>query len=252
MTGGVEIAKSGRVQILRFSRPDKKNAITGAMYEALAGCLEAGEADTGIAAHLFCGSNGIFTAGNDIGDFLATAQGTGGLGAGVLRFLKLLVEVQKPLIAAVDGKAVGVGTTMLLHCDLVYASPTASFSTPFLDLGLIPEAASSLLMPRLMGPQWAFEMLALGAAFPAERALSAGFVNAVLPADRLEAVALEAAHRLAAKPPEALAIARRLLRGSQEAILTRIDEEAALFKARLSSPEARQAFQNFFEKRRPA
>ena len=251
MIAEVEVSRAGPVQVLRFARPEKKNALTGPMYGALCDAIEAGDASSEIAAHVFCGSGGVFCAGNDIGDFLKTAKGSGGLGEDVLRFIRLLPQVRKPMIAAVDGKAVGVGTTMLFHCDLVYATPGATFSTPFLDLGLIPEAASSLLMPRVMGPHRAFEMLALGEVFNAERAREAGFVNAIVVADEVEATAIAAAQRLSAKPPEALAIARCLMRGSPSDILARTEEEAAAFKLRLSSPEAREAFQAFFEKRPP-
>ncbi len=251
MIAEIEVSRAGPVQVLRLARPDKKNALTGPMYRALCDALEAGDASSEIAAHVFCGSGGVFCAGNDIGDFLATAKGSGGLGEDVLRFIHLLPQVKKPMIAAVDGKAVGVGTTMLFHCDLVYATPNATFSTPFLDLGLIPEAASSLLMPRVMGPQRAFEMLALGEVFSAERAREAGFVNGIVAAGDVEAAAIAAAQRLSAKPPEALAIARRLIRGSQAEVLARTGEEANAFKIRLASPEAREAFQAFFEKRPP-
>lgn len=251
MIAEIEVSRAGPVQVLRLARPEKKNALTGPMYRALCDGLEAGDASSEIAAHVFCGSGGVFCAGNDIGDFLATAKGSGGLGEDVLRFIHLLPQVRKPMIAAVDGKAVGVGTTMLFHCDLVYATPKATFSTPFLDLGLIPEAASSLLMPRVMGPQRAFEMLALGEVFSAERAREAGFVNGIVAADEVEAAAIAAAQRLSAKPPEALAIARRLMRGSPAEVLARTDEEANAFKQRLASPEAREAFQAFFEKRPP-
>ncbi len=251
ITGEIGVTREGPVQVLRLVRPEKKNALTGPMYRVLSDALEAGDASDEIAAHVFCGSGGVFCAGNDIGDFLATAKGSGGLGEDVLRFIRLLPRVQKPLIAAVDGKAVGIGTTMLFHCDLVYATQAASFSTPFLELGLIPEAASSLLMPRVMGPQRAFEMLVLGETFSAERARDAGFVNAIVPDVELEPTALAAAQRLAAKPPEALAIARRLMRGAVSDIVARTNEEADAFKQRLTSPEALEAFQAFFEKRPP-
>ena len=155
------------------------------------------------------------------------------------------------MIAAVDGLAIGVGTTMLLHCDLVYASPGASFRTPFLDLGILPEAASSLLMPRRMGHVRAFEMLALGAPYSAEQAREAGLINAIVQPDKLEATALDAGRRLASKPPEALALARKLMRGDPVEIIARIDAEIVEFADRLASPEAKEAFQAFLEKRAP-
>ncbi len=145
----------------------------------------------------------------------------------MLRFIRLLPVIRKPLIAAVDGNAIGIGTTMLFHCDLVYATPGATFATPFLDLGLIPEAASSLLMPQRMGYARAFAMLALGDPISADDAVAAGFVNAVVPAGDLRATALDAARQLAEKPPEALALARRLMRGDPAEVLKRIDEEVA-------------------------
>lgn len=251
MTSEIAVWREGAAQILRITRPEKKNALTGAMYGALADALEAGDADDTIAAHIITGSDGIFTAGNDIGDFLATARGTGSLDRNVLRFIRLLPVIKKPLIAAVDGNAIGIGTTLLFHCDLVYAAPDATFATPFLDLGVVPEAASSLLMPARMGYVRAFAMLALGDPISADDAVAAGFVNAVVPANDLEGVALDAAKRLAAKPPEALAIARRLMRGDTDKILSRMDEEVVAFRERLRSPEAIEAFTAFFEKRPP-
>ncbi len=251
MTSEIVIWREGAVQILRIARPEKKNALTGAMYGALADAIEAGDADDAIAAHIITGSDGVFTAGNDIRDFLATAQGSGGLDRSVVRFIRLLPVVKKPLIAAVDGNAIGIGTTMLFHCDLVYAAPDATFATPFLDLGLIPEAASSLLMPRRMGYVRAFAMLALGDPLSADDAVAAGFVNAIVPASDIEAAAFGAAKRLAQKPPEALALARRLMRGDPAEILARMDEEVAAFRERLRSPEAIEAFTAFSEKRPP-
>ncbi|MBS0234110.1 MAG: crotonase/enoyl-CoA hydratase family protein [Proteobacteria bacterium] len=251
MTSEIAIWRDGPVQILRMARPSKKNALTGAMYAALCDALEVADADETIAAHVITGSDGVFTAGNDIGDFLATARGAGDLGKDVLRFIRLLPVIKKPLIAAVDGNAIGIGTTMLFHCDLVYAAPDATFATPFLDLGVVPEAASSLLMPRRMGYVRAFAMLALGDPISADEAVAAGFVNAVIPANDLDATAIDAAKRLALKPPEALAIARQLMRGDPAEILARTDEEVAAFRQRLRSPEALEAFTAFIEKRPP-
>jgi len=251
MISEIAIWRDGPVQILRMARSKKKNALTGAMYTALSDALEAGDADETIAAHVITGSDGVFTAGNDIADFLATARGTGDLGKDVLRFIWLLPVIKKPLIAAVDGNAIGIGTTMLFHCDLVYAAPDATFATPFLDLGVVPEAASSLLMPRRMGYVRAFAMLALGDPISADEAVAAGFVNAVVPANDLDATAIDAAKRLAMKPPEALAIARQLMRGDPAEILSRTDEEVVAFRQRLRSPEAIEAFTAFIEKRPP-
>jgi enoyl-CoA hydratase/carnithine racemase len=252
MTEEVAMWRSDGVQLLRLARPEKKNALTGAMYAALSDAIEAGDADASVAAHVITGSGDVFTAGNDLGDFLATARGTGDLAGDVLRFVRLLPVIRKPLIAAVNGDAIGIGTTLLFHCDLVYATPNATFATPFLDLGLVPEAASSLLMPMRMGYARAFEMLVLGETFTAESAVAAGFVNKVVESAHLERIALDAARRLAEKPPEALAIARRLMRGDPASILARTDAEIVFFRERLTSPEAIKAFTAFLEKRSPA
>lgn len=247
----LSIVRAHGVQVIRLTRAAKKNALTGAMYAAMTDALQRGDADPDVAAHAFLGSEGVFSAGNDIADFLATSRGVGGLGPDVLHFIRLLPRVQKPMLAGVDGPAVGIGTTLLFHCDLVYATPAASFSTPFLDLGLVPEAGSSLLMPARMGYARAFEMLVLGDGFSAERALAAGFVNQLVAADALEQTVMTAGRRLAAKPPEALAEARRLMRGDTTALSERVDIEAKAFRERLRSPEAAEAFQAFLEKRKP-
>ena len=233
MTSEVTISQAGRVQILRLTRPDKKNALTRPMYRALCDAIEAGDVDPGVAAHVLMGSGGVFSAGNDIKDFLAAGSSTNGDVDEVLRFIRKLPLIKKPLIAAVEGIAIGIGTTLLFHCDLVYATPDATFATPFLDLGLVPEAGSSLLMPRLMGHQRAFEMLVMGDTFTAERAREAGFVNAIVAPADLERTAMLSAQRLAAKPPEALALARKMLRGTAAEISSRINEEAAVFEQRL-------------------
>ncbi len=251
MSTGVEIAVVDGIQVIRFARPEKKNALTGATYTAITAALAAGDADADIAAHLFVGSNGVFTAGNDIGDFLASAKGAQGLSGPVLGFLRALPAVKKPMIAAVDGLAVGIGTTLMFHCDLVYATPGASFRTPFVDLGLVPEAGSSLLAPRVMGHVRAFELLVLGQPFSGEDARAAGFVNAVVAAEDLEAIAMSAAHKLARKPPDALAAARKLLRADSDDVARAIEAEVRVFAERMQSPEAKEAFTAFMEKRAP-
>ncbi len=251
MTPDLDVATADGLQTIRFTRPGKKNSLTQAMYTAMAEALSRGDAEPAVVAHLFIGSGGVFSAGNDIGEFLEAARRGVGITGPVLEFIRALPRVEKPLIAAVDGVAIGIGTTMLLHFDLVYATPEARFSTPFLDLGLLPEAGSSLLAPLRMGRVRAFELLVLGEVFPAERAREAGLVNAVVPASELEATARKAAARLAAKPPAALAMARRMLRGDVPAIAERIEEEARAFEGRVSSPEAREAFAAFLEKRPP-
>jgi enoyl-CoA hydratase/carnithine racemase len=239
------------VQTLRLTRASKKNALTAGMYAGLEKALVEGDKNPAVAVHLLIGSGGSFSAGSDIAEFVERAKGKSELSGPILDFIRRLPLVEKPVIAAVHGLAVGVGTTVLFHCDLVYATPQSTFKTPFLDLGLVPEAGSSLLAPQLMGYARAFELLALGETFSAERAMAAGFVNAVVPETELEQTALKAAIRLARKPPEALALCRRLMRGNPAAISAAIEEEARIFAARLSSPEAREAFAAFLEKRAP-
>jgi enoyl-CoA hydratase/carnithine racemase len=256
MTQEIEIKVADGVQVMRFTRADKKNAFTGPMYNAMSEALDAAETNDAIACHVFIGSGGIFSAGNDINDFMrraqATASGDGkGIPAPSLDFIRRLPKVGKPMIAAVDGLAIGVGTTMLLHCDLVYATPAASLRTPFLDLGLIQEAGSSITAPAHMGYPRAFELICLGEPFGAERALQAGLINAIVPAAELEATALKAARRLAAKPRQALMASRRLLRRNHADISAIIEEEAKAYQSLMASPEAREAFMAFLEKRPP-
>jgi enoyl-CoA hydratase/carnithine racemase len=246
----IGISRVDGIQVLRLNRPAKKNALTAAMYAELVDALISGDSASDVSVHVILGTDGVFSAGNDLHDFLRTADGSAGLGDDVLRFIRLLPLVGKPLVAGVDGFAIGIGTTMLLHCDLVYATERAQFSTPFLNLGLVPEAASSLLMPARMGYARAFEMLALGNTFSAQQAREAGLVNAVVHSYELEAAVMDAARRLAAKPTEALAAARRLMRGDVAAILKRMDEEAEAFKERLASPEAKVAVAAFLNKSR--
>ena len=256
MTKEIEIRIEDGVQVIRFLRADKKNAFTGPMYSAMSEAIDASEKNDAIACHVFIGSGGVFSAGNDISDFLrpapATASGDGkGIPAPSLDFIRRLPKVTKPMIAAVDGLAIGIGTTLLLHCDLVYATPAASLRTPFLDLGLIQEAGSSITAQTRMGYPRAFEMICLGEPFSAERALQAGIINAVVPADQVEAPATKAAKRLAAKPRQALMTSRRLLRQNHEAISGMIDQEAKAYQTLMTSPEAREAFTAFLEKRPP-
>jgi enoyl-CoA hydratase/carnithine racemase len=249
----IDISIADEIQIIRFTRPDKKNAFTGSMYDAMSEALDRAEKDDGIIASVFIGSGGIFNAGNDINDFIRRSKTGGGDGIPTpsLSFIRRLPKVTKPMIAAVDGLAIGIGTTMLFHCDLVYASPTASLRTPFLDLGLVPEAASSLTAVMRMGNARAFELLCLGEPFNAERGKEAGIINAIVPADQLEATAMKAARRLASKPRAALLAARRLMRGDPSALSAQIEAESEVFKQCMSSPEAQEAFAAFFEKRPP-
>jgi enoyl-CoA hydratase/carnithine racemase len=240
----IEIAREGAVLSAAFARPEKKNAITRAMYETLIEALEAAERDREIGAFVLSGQGGVFTAGNDIGDFLALAA-RGPADFPAWRFVSKVASFEKPLIAAVDGLAIGVGTTLLFHCDLVYATPAARFQMPFVDLGLVPEAGASLLAPQRFGRAKAAEFLLLGEPFGAEEALRLGLVNAVLPQAELLPHALDKAAALGAKPRAALLATRRLMRGDPEPLKARMAEETRAFTAALKSPEAHAAFQAF-------
>jgi enoyl-CoA hydratase/carnithine racemase len=245
----IEIARQGAVLSAAFARPQKKNAITGAMYEALIEAFDAAERDAGVGALVLSGKGGVFTAGNDIADFLAVAMHEAGEFP-AWRFVSKLAEFEKPLVAAVDGLAIGVGTTLCFHCDLVYATPEARFQMPFVDLGLVPEAGSSLLAPQRFGRAKAAEFLLLAEPFGAEEALRLGLVNAVLPQGELLPNAIAKAAALAAKPREALLATRRLMRGDNEAVKAQMAEEMHAFSAALKSPEAHAAFQAFLAGRK--
>jgi enoyl-CoA hydratase/carnithine racemase len=244
LTRDIEVAREGAVMSAAFARPQKKNAITGAMYEALIEAFEAAERDPEVGAFVLSGKGGVFTAGNDIADFLAVAAREAG-DFPAWRFVTKLAEFEKPLIAAVDGLAVGVGTTLCFHCDLVYATPEARFQMPFVNLGLVPEASSSLLAPQRFGRAKAAEFLLLGDPFGADQALQLGLVNAVVPQNELLTLAISKAATLAAKPRAALLATRRLMRGDNEALRARMAEEMHAFSAALKSPEAHAAFQAF-------
>ncbi|MTJ82435.1 MAG: enoyl-CoA hydratase [Telmatospirillum sp.] len=242
------LQREGAVQTVRMNRPDKKNALTQAMYGALADALTAGEADDAVAVHVLAGTGDDFTAGNDLNDFLSVRSLTG---SEVGRFLDVLAGLTKPVVAAVKGAAIGVGSTMLLHCDLVIASTGTRFQFPFVNLGLVPEAASSLLLPRLAGYQRAAELLLLGEPFDAAKAREAGLVNCVVPAGEEEAQAMVLAQRLALRPRQALRNTKALLKAESEPVADRIAREARLFEAALTSPELKEAVAAFLE-RRPA
>ncbi|RPH42980.1 MAG: enoyl-CoA hydratase [Burkholderiales bacterium] len=247
---GIELSTEGGIATIAFARPDKKNAITAAMYAAMADGLAAAAADPAVRAVLITGSAECFTAGNDLQDFLANPPS--GEDSPVWRFLHGLAGFGKPVVAAPCGVAVGVGTTLLMHCDLVYAGDNARFSVPFAALGLCPEAASSLLMPAVAGWQRAAEKLLLGEPFGAEEAREMGIVNRVLPAAEAIGFARAQAVKLAALPPASLRETKRLMKGAmREAIPARMAEEGAVFGRMLRAPEAREAFTAFFEKRRP-
>ena len=241
--------RDGAILELRFNRPDKKNAITRAMYADLARALGEAAADRNVRVVTLLANGGIFTAGNDLRDFLEVPPLD--LDQPVFHFLTAIAEFPKILIAGVAGAAVGVGTTLLLHCDLVVATPSASFSLPFADLGLVPEAASSLLLPMLIGRQAAAKHLILGEPFDAATAERYGLVAELVGEDRLEVQVRAMAERIAAKPPEAVRITKQLLRGDGGAVRARIEEEGRLFAERLQSPEAAMAFAAFLDKRGP-
>jgi enoyl-CoA hydratase/carnithine racemase len=245
-TPNVRIERAGAVLCVTFDRPDKKNALNHAMYLAATGALRRAGGDPSIGAVVFAGSGGVFTAGNDIADFLD--PGSGELPA--FTFIKALAACETPLVAAIEGIAIGIGATMMLHCDLVYVAPGTVFRMPFVDLGLVPEAASSLLLPRRAGMAKAAEFLLLGEAFGAEEAVRIGLANAIVPACELRGFAIERAGELAAKPRAALAATRRLMRGDGQEIQARIEDEARIFSAALGSEEARAAFAAFLGKRR--
>ena len=250
MTDQVIVKDEGAIRTIRMNRPDKKNALTAAMYAAMAEAIESAGGASPIRCILMMGAPGAFSAGNDLSDFMKAATGGEGLGNSVLRFLHSLARSERPLVAAVRGVAVGIGTTMMLHCDYAVAASDARFSTPFVALGLVPEAASSLIAPRLMGHRRAFELLVMGKPFNGEEAKAVGLVNQVAAAGEVEAEAMKAAQAIAALPPEGVAISRRLMKGAPDEIAKRIDEEAAQFKMRLGSPEARKALEAFLSRKK--
>lgn len=248
MSDHIQISVQDGVQTLTMNRPDKKNALNREMYVALTDALKSADADPAVRVHLIKGLPGAFSSGNDIKEFMEFAA-SGSLGEDIIAFLKQLVLTEKPIVGVVNGLAIGVGTTMLMHFDLVFATPGSTFRTPFLDLGLVPEAASTLIAPRLMGHQRAFELLCLGMTFSGEDARRAGIVNRLCGPDDIDSEASWATTALASKSPAALAMARKLLKGETGPLLQRIDEEAAQFAKCLQSPDAMEAFSAFIEKR---
>ncbi|RWX77190.1 crotonase/enoyl-CoA hydratase family protein [Neorhizobium lilium] len=236
------------VLVLRFNRPEKKNAITSDMYHRMTAALGEANRDDTIRAVVFLGTEGCFTAGNDMVDFLAYAMSGSDEVPAAAGFIKALALAEKPLVSGVDGLAIGIGTTLNLHCDLTVASSRSTFRTPFVDLALVPEAASSLLVPRIMGHQRAFAMLVAGEGFSAEAALQAGLIWKVVAPEAVEAETLALAAGLAAKPPQALKIARNLVRGPRNEVLVRMNEEITHFSLQLKSAEARTAFEAFMRR----
>jgi enoyl-CoA hydratase/carnithine racemase len=250
MTEHVRTENSNGVLVLTLARPDKKNALTDAMYGKLADTIEGAETDPSVRVLLIRGEGDMFTAGNDVGEFAAVATGKSEGSRNVIRFIESLARCTRPLVAAVQGRAVGVGTTMLLHCDLVVLADNALLSTPFVSLALVPEASSSLLMPLRIGYARAFEMFALGEAVDARSALAWGIANRVVPLDKLDAEANALAARLAKQPAGAVSATKRLMRNS-EVLMAQIKAESEQFAARLKTIEAREAFTAFAERRSP-
>ncbi|MGF6966178.1 enoyl-CoA hydratase/carnithine racemase [Paraburkholderia sp. WC7.3g] len=250
MTTDILVERADGVLTIGLNRPGRKNAITAAMYQTMADALVEAQGDASVRAILIRGSAGIFSAGNDLEDFMKSPPV--GESPPVFQFLRAISSAEKPVVAAVAGPAIGIGTTLLLHCDLVYADDTASFSLPFTQLGLCPEAASSLLLQRAAGYQAAAEKLLLGEAFDAAEAHRMGFVNRVLPAGEVDAFAASQAAKLAALPASSLRVTKSLMkRASQQELQTQMTEEAVHFGKMLLAPAAREAFKAFFDKRKP-
>jgi enoyl-CoA hydratase/carnithine racemase len=242
MSEHVKAELTDGILVLTLQRPEKKNALTGAMYDALSDNLERAETDTAVKVVLFQGDGDSFTAGNDLGDFTAQANGRNSEESPAFRFIGNLGKMTKPLIAAVQGNAVGVGTTMLLHCDLVYLADNARLITPFVNLALVPEAASSWLLPARIGHVRAYQMFALGEPMDA--------ATAVLPPGEIRQKAMAAAVTLTKRPAGSLSATKKLMR-EQERIALKMSEESELFKQRLTTPEAAEAFAAFAERRQP-
>jgi enoyl-CoA hydratase/carnithine racemase len=249
MTEHIKVAQDAGVLEIIFARPEKKNALSNAMYQAATEALERADKEPGVRAVLFGAEGDAFTAGNDIADFAGVAAG-GPRDLAAFGFITALGRAEKPIVAAVTGLAVGVGTTMLLHCDLVYVAETATLTTPFVNLALVPEAASSLLLPGRIGHARAFAMFALGESLSGAEAFNLGLANKVLPRDDVLSAARAAARKLAAQPLGAVVATKKLMR-DRERILARMSEESAVFAQRLQTAEAREAFRAFAERRPP-
>jgi enoyl-CoA hydratase/carnithine racemase len=247
-----QIITEKRDGILRIeiNRPDKKNALTAAMYQAMADAITAAEADSKVRVVLIHGKSDLFTAGNDLQDFLDNRARDEDRPA--FQFLRNISRAQKPIVAAVGGAAVGIGTTMLLHCDLVYAAPNTRLQLPFVNLGLVPEAASSLLLPALVGYQRAAELLLLGEPFTAQKAKEIGLITEVVPEDLLLETALAQAKKLAQKPAASVRLTKQLMkRGFVAAMAQQMELEIGHYGELLGAPAAKEAFTAFFEKRKP-
>ncbi len=237
------------VQTITLNRLDKKNSITAAMYAALADTVEQAQNDVAVRVLVIQGHETVFCAGNDIGDFLNHPPSSPD--TPVFRFMRALANFSKPTVAAVCGPAVGIGTTLLFHCDLVYAGDNAAFAMPFVNLGICPEFASTLLVPKMFGYHRAAEALLLGEPFFAEAALEVGLVNRIVPPTEANALAAQQARKLAGKPLSSLIETKRLMKKDHAAVVERIGEEGAIFSRMLGEPAAREAFGAFMEKRKP-
>ncbi|WGS22596.1 MULTISPECIES: crotonase/enoyl-CoA hydratase family protein [unclassified Bradyrhizobium] len=250
MTAHVIVTDEAATRVIRLRRPEKKNAITHEMFRAMSEAIDTAQNDPKIRCLIVTGGSGVFTAGNDIEDLLDQSTSSGELppASDLVKFLYSLAHNVKPIIAAVDGVAMGIGTTMLFHCDYVLASTTALFSTPFSRFGLVPEGASSLLMPRSMGHQRAFAMLVMGRTMTADDGREAGFVNTVVAPGHVEVEARKVAREICALPADAVAISRRLLRLPPEDVTRRIDQENHVFSERMRSTEAITAFKTFMSR----
>jgi len=251
LTDHIQTALAGGVLTVTLARPEKKNAITQAMYAVLAEATERARTDDAVRVLLFQGQGDSFSAGNDIADFIALgSQGQQPADMAVFRFLKALADLDKPAVAAVRGRAVGIGLTLLLHCDMVVVAEDALLSVPFINLALAPEAASSMLLPALLGHQRTFELFALGEPIDGRTALAWGLANRAVPADQVEATAAELAGRLAARAPNSIRKTKRLMRDA-EALWALMQREGEAFGSQMSSPEAMEAFMAFSQKRAP-
>jgi enoyl-CoA hydratase/carnithine racemase len=252
MSEHIKIDLDGGVLTVAFNRADKKNAITQAMYTALAEATERAKTDDAVRVVLFRSEGDSFSAGNDIADFIALGSQSSGdlVEMGVFRFLKALADLDKPAVAAVRGRAVGIGLTLLLHCDMVVVAEDALLSVPFVNLALAPEAASSLLLPATIGHQRAFELFALGEAIDGKTALAWGLANRTVAADQVEATARELATKLAARAPNSIRKTKALMRDA-ETLWGLMQREAHAFGSQMRSPEAMEAFMAFSQKRAP-
>lgn len=251
MTEHIQTEFAGGVLTVTLARPEKKNAITQAMYAALSDAAERARTDDSVRVLLFRSEGDSFSAGNDIADFIALgSQGQQPLDMSVFRFLKALADLDKPAVAAVRGRAVGIGLTLLLHCDMVVVAEDALLSVPFINLALAPEAASSMLLPAAIGHRRAFEMFALGEPIDGRTAVAWGLANRVVPADQVEAAAADLAAKLAARAPNSIRKTKRLMRDA-EALWALMQREGEAFGSQMSSPEAMEAFMAFSQKRAP-